>query len=288
MVANVEAFFDEPTNSVSYLVSDADTGKGVVIDPVMDFDLRNGQGQLLSARKILHAARESAVKIEWVLETHIHADHLTAAQYIKETTGAGIAICSHVGAVQETFRSVFGLDDVSVSGSEFDRLLNDEDSLTLGSLDIRVLHTPGHTPACVTYLIGDAAFVGDTLFMPDFGTARTDFPGGDASKLYGSIQRILSLHRDTRLFMCHDYKATGRDFYSWETSVAEQRAGNIHVHDGIGEREFVAMRRARDAALAPPALLLPSIQVNIRAGRFPEPEANGARYLKIPLTLTDD
>lgn len=284
MVLRIDAFFDEPTFAVSYLVSDSETGKAAVIDPVLDFDLRNGCVGVSSARKILDAARDSALAIEWVLETHIHADHLTAACFIKEKTGAKVAIGSQVGEVQAAFRGMFG----PVCGSVFDRLLNDGDIVELGRQRIRVLHTPGHTPACVTYSIGDAAFVGDTLFMPDFGTARTDFPGGDATALYHSIRRILSLPPETRLFMCHDYKAAGRDHYAWETSVAEQRAQNIHIHDGIGADEFVTMRTARDTTLAPPALLLPSIQINIRAGRFPEPDANGTRYLKIPLTLHDE
>jgi glyoxylase-like metal-dependent hydrolase (beta-lactamase superfamily II) len=284
MGLHIDAFFDEPTNTVSYLVSDPETGKAAIIDPVLDFDLRNGSACVSSARKILDTARERALAIEWVLETHIHADHLTAARYISEKTGARVAIGSRVGEVQAVFRDVFGLD----AGNAFDRLLSDEEILELGTQRIRVLHTPGHTPACATYAIGDAAFVGDTLFMPDYGTARTDFPGGNASVLYRSIRRILSLPPETRLFMCHDYKAAGRDHYAWETSVAEQRANNIHIHDGIGEDEFVKMRTARDATLAPPVLLFPSIQVNIRAGRFPEPDANGTRYLKIPLTLHDE
>jgi glyoxylase-like metal-dependent hydrolase (beta-lactamase superfamily II) len=284
MGLRIDAFFDEPTNTVSYLVSDTESGTAAIIDPVLAFDLRNGHADASSARKILDAARDAGLTIAWVLETHIHADHLTAAHYIREKTGAKVAIGSRVGEVQAVFRDTFGV----ASGTAFDRLLNDGDILELGTQRIRALHTPGHTPACVTYAIGDAAFVGDTLFMPDFGTARTDFPGGNASDLYRSIRRILSLPPKTRLFMCHDYKSAGRDHYAWETSVAEQRACNVHIRAGIGEDEFVAMRIARDATLAPPVLLLPSIQVNIRAGRFPEPDANGTRYLKIPLTLHDE
>jgi glyoxylase-like metal-dependent hydrolase (beta-lactamase superfamily II) len=284
MGLRIDAFFDEPTNTVSYLVSDTESGTAAIIDPVLAFDLRNGHADVSSARKILDAARDAGLTIAWVLETHIHADHLTAAHYIREKTGAKVAIGSRVGEVQAVFRDTFGV----ASGTAFDRLLNDGDILELGTQRIRALHTPGHTPACVTYAIGDAAFVGDTLFMPDFGTARTDFPGGNASDLYRSIRRILSLPPKTRLFMCHDYKSAGRDHYAWETSVAEQRACNVHIRAGIGEDEFVAMRIARDATLAPPVLLLPSIQVNIRAGRFPEPDANGTRYLKIPLTLHDE
>lgn len=284
---NIAAYFDEPTNTVTYLVSDPATKQAAVIDPVLDYDHRNGKTQVHSATKIVSDAKAQGLKIVWVLETHAHADHLTAAPYIKTETGAKVAIGDHIGVVQGVFRDVFNLKDVSRTGAEFDRLLKDGETFLLGELKVEVLHTPGHTPACVSYKIGDVVFVGDTLFMPDYGTARTDFPGGDAAGLYRSIRGILSLPPETRLFMCHDYKAPGRDHFAWETTVAEERAKNIHIRDGVSETEFVAMRKARDATLAAPVLLLPSIQVNIRAGHLPQAENNGTRYLKIPLRLDD-
>jgi glyoxylase-like metal-dependent hydrolase (beta-lactamase superfamily II) len=285
--AAIRAFFDEPTNTVTYLVADPATLQAAVIDPVLDYDHRSGQAQTASADRVLDAARQAGWKIAWILETHAHADHLSAAPYVKRHTGAPIAIGEHIREVQAIFRPVFNLDGDARAeeDSGFDRLLRDGDALPLGNLAVRVLHTPGHTPACVSYQIEDAVFVGDTLFMPDYGTARADFPGGDARTLYRSIRRLLALPLRTRLFMCHDYKAPGRDDYAWETTVAEQRAGNIHVRDGVGEDEFVAMRQRRDATLAAPALLLPSIQVNIRAGCLPSAESNGVRYLKIPISL---
>lgn len=279
----IEAFFDEPTNTISYLVADPAAGTAAVIDPVVDFDLAAGTADMRSADRILGAAQAKGWRIALVLETHAHADHLSAAPYIKAKTGAQIGIGEHIRDVQKIFRPVFAMDDLKTDGSDFDRLLADGDRLALGALEVRVLHVPGHTPADVAYLIGDAAFVGDTLFMPDYGTARADFPGGDARTLYRSIRRLLSLPDETRLFLCHDYKAPGRDDYRWETTVGEQRRSSVHVHDGIDEDAFVAMREKRDATLAVPRLLLPSIQVNIRAGRFPEAEANGVRYLKIPI-----
>jgi glyoxylase-like metal-dependent hydrolase (beta-lactamase superfamily II) len=221
--------------------------------------------------------------VDWILETHVHADHLSAAPYLKNELGGRIAIGRHVAAVQETFRDVFNIDDLATDGSQFDHLFDDGDEFQVGSIAGSIIGTPGHTPACFTYVVGDAAFVGDTLFMPDFGTARTDFPGGDAGMLYDSIQKILALPDDTRLFMCHDYKAPGRDEFAWETSVAEQRADNVHVNSNVSRDEFIAMREGRDAELGMPKLILPSIQVNVRAGRLPEPEANGVSYLKIPL-----
>jgi glyoxylase-like metal-dependent hydrolase (beta-lactamase superfamily II) len=278
-------YFDEVTSTVTYLVSDPDTGEAAIIDPVLDYDHRSGKLGTRAAEAVIAEARSLGLKIVWVLETHAHADHLTAASFIKSQTGAQIAIGEHIGKVQATFRSIFNLDDVSTTGAEFDRLLKDGGTFMLGALEVSVLHTPGHTPACVSYKIGDAVFVGDTVFMPDYGTARADFPGGDAATLYRSIQRILSLPPETRLFMCHDYKAPGRDQYRWQSSVAEERAHNIHIHDGISEAEFVSSREMRDATLAAPVLLLPSIQVNIRAGRLPKPEGNGSRYLKIPMRL---
>ena len=282
-MTDITAYFDEPTNTASYLVSDPRSRKAAVIDPVLDYDHRSGKATAASAQKIIEDAGARGLEIVWVLETHAHADHLTAAAYIKAKTGAKVAIGDHIGKVQATFRAVFNLEDVSVNGVEFDALLEDGETIALGEEKIEVLHTPGHTPACVSYKIGDAVFVGDTLFMPDYGTARCDFPGGDAAKLYRSIRRILSLPPQTRLFLCHDYKAPGRANYVWQTTVAEERARNVHIRDGVDEAEFVAMRKGRDATLAAPVLLLPSIQVNIRAGRFPKPEANGTRYLKIPV-----
>ncbi|MES2781807.1 MAG: MBL fold metallo-hydrolase [Pseudomonadota bacterium] len=279
----IEAFFDEPTNTISYLVADPASGEAAVIDPVLDFDLASGSADMRSAERILATAAERGWRIAMVLETHAHADHLSAAPYIKAKTGAAIGIGEHIRDVQKIFRPVFALDDLKTDGSDFDRLFADGERFKIGTLDVEVMHVPGHTPADVAYLVGDAAFVGDTLFMPDYGTARADFPGGDARQLYRSIRRVLSLPEETRLFLCHDYKAPGRDDYRWETSVNEQRRASVHVHDGITEDEFVAMREARDATLAVPKLLLPAIQVNVRAGRFPEAEANGVRYLKIPI-----
>jgi glyoxylase-like metal-dependent hydrolase (beta-lactamase superfamily II) len=281
----IRAFFDEPTNTVSYLVSDPGTGKGAVLDPLLDFDYRSGKASMASADAILAAAAQAGITIEWVLETHAHADHLSGAPYIKRKTGAKVGIGEHIRDVQRIFRPVFDAKDVSGDGSEFDHLFKDGEQFSIGNLQGEVLYTPGHTPACVSYKIGDAVFVGDTMFMPDYGTARADFPGGDAHALYRSIQRILSLPSQTRLFMCHDYKAPGRDVYAWETTVGEERARNVHVRDGVSEVEFVTMRQARDAKLAAPTLLLPSIQVNIRAGHFPPAESNGVRYLKVPVKL---
>jgi glyoxylase-like metal-dependent hydrolase (beta-lactamase superfamily II) len=279
----IRAFFDEPTNTVSYLVWDSATKRGAVIDPVLDFDLPSGEADVRSAEAILAAAREEGVAIDWVLETHAHADHLSAAPFIKEETGARIGIGEHIKDVQKIFRPVFDAKDLRIDGSDFDHLFSDGETFALGELTVEVLHVPGHTPADLAYRIGDAVFVGDTLFMPDYGTARADFPGGDARQLYRSIRKLLSLPRETRLFLCHDYKAPGRDAYAWETTVGAQQDKSVHVHDGVSEEEFVAMREARDAGLAVPRLLLPSIQVNIRAGRFPEAEDNGVSYLRIPV-----
>ena len=279
----LRAFFDEATNTATYLVWDAATLEGAVIDPVLDYDAATGAVDTFSAERVLAAAADLGVRVVWVLETHAHADHLTGAAFIKARTGAKIGIGEYIREVQKIFRPVFNATDLTPDGGDFDRLLRDGERLALGGLRIEVLHTPGHTPADVSYRIEDAVFVGDTLFMPDYGTARTDFPGGDAHRLYRSIQRLLSLPADTRLFMCHDYKAPGRDAYAWETTVAQQRAHNIHIHDGVDEDAYVALRHARDAGLAAPALLMPSMQVNIRAGRFPPSEANGVRYIRLPV-----
>jgi glyoxylase-like metal-dependent hydrolase (beta-lactamase superfamily II) len=281
----IKAFFDEPTNMVSYLVWDPATKEGAVIDPVLDFDHRSGDATVESADKILAEAKRLGVTIKQILETHAHADHLSGAPYIKLKTGALVAIGEHIKDVQKIFRPIFNAADVSGDGSEFDHLFKDGERFKIGAIDAEVIYTPGHTPACVSYKIGDAVFVGDTMFMPDYGTARADFPGGNARDLYRSIQRILSLPKETRLFMCHDYKAPGRDQYAWETTVGEEKARNVHVHEGVSEDEFVKMRETRDATLATPLLLLPSIQVNIRAGKFPPAEANGVHYLKVPVKL---
>ncbi len=280
----IEAFFDEPTNTISYLVGDPATRIAAVIDPVLDFDLASGVADTRSAERIVAFARAHDWRIGMVLETHAHADHLSAAPFIKAHSGGWIGIGAHIREVQRIFRLVFAMTDLKTDGSDFDRLFEDGDRFAVGELEVEVLHVPGHTPADVAYRIGDTAFVGDTLFMPDYGTARADFPGGDARTLYRSIRRLLSLPGETRLFMCHDYKAPGRDEYRWESTVAEQRRSSVHIHDAMSEDDFVAMREKRDAGLAVPKLLLPSIQVNIRAGHFDEAEANGVTYLRIPVT----
>lgn len=281
----IQAFFDEPTNTISYLVADPATGQAAAIDPVLDYDHATGEVDTRSVEAMLKAAGDAGWKIVWTLETHAHADHLSGSPFIKARTGARIGIGEHIKDVQRIFRPVFNATDLKTDGSDFDHLFADGERFRIGDLEAEVLYTPGHTPADITYLIEGAAFVGDTLFMPDYGTARADFPGGDAHQLFRSIKRVLALPSETRLFMCHDYKAPGRDRYAWETTVAEQRAGNVHVREGVTEDEFVAMRTARDAKLSAPRLLLPSVQVNIRAGRFPPADANGVRYLTIPVTL---
>jgi glyoxylase-like metal-dependent hydrolase (beta-lactamase superfamily II) len=284
----IRAFFDEPTNTISYLVADPRTKRAAVIDPVLDYDPNSGTVDARSVKSMLIAAEKAGHAVEWSLETHAHADHLTGSPYVKAKTGAKIGIGENIKEVQRIFRPVFNATDLKTDGSDFDHLFADGERFKIGDLDVEVIHTPGHTPACISYKIGDAVFVGDTLFMPDYGTARADFPGGDARKLYRSIQRILALPPETRLFMCHDYKAPGRDHYAWETTVAEQRRSNVQVHQGVSEEQFNAARNARDAKLSAPKLLLPSIQVNIRAGRFPAAEANGVRYLKLPVKFKAD
>jgi glyoxylase-like metal-dependent hydrolase (beta-lactamase superfamily II) len=279
----IRAFFDEPTNTVSYIVADPATRKAAVIDPVLDYDPGGSQVDTRSVDALLRAADEQGYAIEWTLETHAHADHLSGSPYIKAKTGAKIGIGEHIKDVQRIFRPVFDADDLKTDGSDFDHLFKDGEHFRIGELDAEVIYTPGHTPADITYKIGDAAFVGDTLFMPDYGTARADFPGGDAQRLYCSIHKLLALPPDTRLFMCHDYKAKGRDVYAWETTVRDERDNNVHVKGGVSEDAFVAMRNARDATLAAPRLLLPSIQVNMRAGKFPPAHTNGVRYLTIPV-----
>lgn len=280
---SVTAFFDEATFTVTYVVADPDSAHAAIVDPVLDYDPASGRTSTASADKVAAFVRDNDLSIDWVLETHVHADHLSAAPYLREKLGGKVAIGKNVAAVQETFQGVFNIEDLATDGSQFDHLFEDGDEFSIGDMAGSIIGTPGHTPACITYVIGDAAFVGDTLFMPDFGTARTDFPGGDAGMLYDSIQRILALPGDTRLFMCHDYKAPGRDEFAWETSVAEQREANVHINRNVSRDEFVAMREGRDAELGMPKLILPSIQVNVRAGQLPEAEGNGVRYLKIPL-----
>ena len=280
---SVTAFFDEATFTVTYVAADPDTGRAAIIDPVLDFDPASGRTSTTSADRVVDFVRDSGLAVDWILETHIHADHLTAAPYLKEQLGGRIAIGSNVTAVQETFKSVFNIEDLETDGTQFDHLFVDGDEFKVGSIAGSIIGSPGHTPACITYVVGDAAFVGDTLFMPDFGTARADFPDGDAGMLYDSIQKILALPDGTRLFMCHDYKAPGRDEFRWETSFAEQRENNVHVNRNVSRDEFVAMREGRDAELGMPKLIIPSIQVNVRAGHLPDAESNGVRYLKIPL-----
>lgn len=279
----IHAFFDEPTNTVSYLVVDPASKQAAAIDPVLDYEPGASQVDTRSVDAMLRVADERGYRLVWTLETHAHADHLSGSPYIKAKTGAKIGIGEHITDVQRIFRPVFDASDLKIDGSDFDRLFADGDRFMIGELVVEVLYTPGHTPADVTYKIADAAFVGDTLFMPDYGTARADFPGGDAHRLYRSIRRLMALPEDTRLFMCHDYKAPGRSNYAWETTVREERDKNVHVKDGVSEETFVAMRNARDSTLSAPRLLLPSIQVNIRAGKFPPAHSNGVRYLTIPV-----
>jgi glyoxylase-like metal-dependent hydrolase (beta-lactamase superfamily II) len=279
----IRAFFDEASNTVSYLVADPATRRAAVIDPVLDYEQSTGKATVHSAEAIMKAAAEAGLTIDWVLETHAHADHLSAAPYIKLKTGARVGIGEHIRKVQKIFRPIFNALDVSGDGSEFDHLFKDGETFRIGGLEATVIYTPGHTPACVSYRIGDAVFIGDTLFMPDYGTARADFPGGDARELYRSIEKLLELPPETRVFVCHDYKPEGRDHYAWETTIGEERE-NLHIA-GKSEDDFVAMREARDAQLAAPLLLLPSIQTNIRAGKLPPAEANGVTYFKIPVKL---
>jgi len=273
----IRAFFDEPTNTVSYIVADPASRQAAVIDPVLDYDRNSGQVDTRSVDAILHVPQEQGYTVVWTLETHAHADQLSGSPYIKAKTGAKIGIGEHIKDVQRIFRPVFDAIDLKTDGSDFDHLFTDGERFNIGELDAEVIYTPGHTPADITYKIEDAAFVGDTLFMPDYGTARADFPGGDAHRLYRSIRKLMELPPETRLFMCHDYKAPGRDTYAWETTVRQERERNVQIKEGVSEDAFVAMRNARDATLSAPRLLLPSIQVNIRAGKFPPAHANGVR-----------
>ncbi len=284
MQPRVQAFFDPATYSYSYVVTDPATKRCAIVDPVLDYDPASGRTSRASADRLIGYVREQGLTVDWLLETHVHADHLSAAPYLQQALGGRIAIGDRITTVQRTFAELFNAEpEFRTDGSQFDHLFRDGERFKVGSIEARAIHTPGHTPACMTYVIGDAAFVGDTLFMPDYGTARCDFPGGDARTLYRSIQKLFTLPDQTRLFMCHDYKAPGREEFRYQTTVAEQRAHNVHVRDGIGEDEFVAMRNARDATLGMPSLMLPAVQVNMRGGRLPPAEANGRRYLKIPL-----
>jgi len=284
MTPRVTAFFDPSTNTVSYVAAEPEGRSAAIIDSVLDYDQASGRTQTASADKIAEFVRREGLEIAWILETHVHADHLSAAPYLQEQLGGKIGIGAEITTVQDTFGKIFNEGTAfQRDGSQFDALFEEGDSIHIGQMRLDVLHTPGHTPACLTYVVGDAAFVGDTLFMPDFGTARCDFPGGSAEMLYGSIQKILALPDETRVFVGHDYKAPGRDDYAWETTVGEQKALNVHIGEGRAIEDFVAMRTERDAKLGMPRLILPSIQINMRAGNMPEPEENGTSYLKVPL-----
>ena len=283
MQAQVKAFFDPATWTVSYVVFDAPGGHCALVDSVLDYDPKSGRTRTDSADQLIAFVREQNLTVDWILETHAHADHLSAAPYLRKHLGGKIAIGGKITQVQNVFKGIFHLEpEFATNGSQFDHLFEDGDTFAIGTLQAQALSVPGHTPACMAYQVGDAVFVGDTLFMPDVGTARCDFPGGNAHTLYQSVRKLLSLPAETRLFMCHDYPPEGREA-QWECTVADQRARNIHVHDGVSEAQFVAMRTKRDAGLAMPMLILPSVQVNIRAGELPPPEANGVSYLKIPL-----
>ncbi|MCU0912363.1 MAG: MBL fold metallo-hydrolase [Rhodobacteraceae bacterium] len=284
MSPEVTAFFDEATFTVSYVVRDPHSRKAAIVDSVLDFDQSSGRTDTRSADQIIAFVREREYEVVWLLETHVHADHLSAAPYLQEKLGGKIGIGANITVVQDTFGKVFNEGtEFQRDGSQFDQLFRDGDSFHIGQLRGDVMHTPGHTPACLTYVIGDAAFVGDTIFQPDYGTARCDFPGGSAEEMWDSVQRILALPGNTRIYTCHDYKAEGRDYYAWESTVGEQKAKNVHVGAGATKEGFVARRQARDATLGMPKLILPSLQVNMRAGQFPEPEDNGVSYLKLPL-----
>ncbi|WP_310498898.1 MBL fold metallo-hydrolase [Sandarakinorhabdus sp.] len=283
--ADVETLFDPATNTATHIVSDPATGMAAIIDPVLDYEPKGAVVSHGSARQLLDRLDQRGLTLQWLLETHVHADHLSAGDWLRRQTGVPLVIGAGVTRVISVFAPMFGADDVSLAGAAFDRLVHDGDTLPLGDLTITVMDTHGHTPACVTYLVADAAFVGDTLFMPDYGTARCDFPGGDAAVLHASIQRLLGLPPQTRLFTGHDYLPAGRTTYAFESSVAAQRAGNVHVHDGISAADFIAMRTDRDKTLAPPTLILPALQVNIRAGALPPPDPQGRLFLKLPLTV---
>lgn len=282
----VRTFFDETTFTATHVVHDPETMRGAVIDSVLDFDQPSGRTSHASADALIAYAREAGIAIDWLLETHAHADHMSDAPYIQQALGGTLVIGSEIRTVQGVFAKIFNEpESFAHDGSQFDRLMADGERFMLGGIEAIALHVPGHTPACLAYVIGDAVFVGDTLFMPDYGTARADFPGGDARTLFRSIRRLMQLPDAARVFLCHDYKALNRSHYVWETTVGAEKESNVHVHDGVSEDDFIAMRQARDAKLDMPRLILPSIQVNIRAGHFPEPEGNGVSYLKLPLNL---
>jgi glyoxylase-like metal-dependent hydrolase (beta-lactamase superfamily II) len=282
--ASIQSFFDPATYTVTYVLADPQSRQAAIIDSVLDYDPKSGRTSHASADKVMAYVRQQNLKVAWLLETHAHADHLSAAPYLQAQLGGQTAIGKHICEVQTVFKKVFNAKDMNTDGADFDHLFEDGELFKVGALEVRALHTPGHTPACMTYLTGEHAFVGDTLFMPDYGTARCDFPGGDAATLYRSIRKLLDLPAQTRLHLCHDYPPDSREPV-WETTVAQQRAANIHVHDGVTEAAFVALRTARDKTLAMPVLLLPSVQVNVRAGRLPPAEDNGVHYLKIPLDM---
>ena len=281
---SIAGFFDEATNTVSYVVHDPKTGEAAIIDSVLDFDAASGRTSNGSADRMIEYVTSNNLKVTWLIETHAHADHISAAPYLQERLGGKLAIGRDIIRVQEVFGKLFNAGtDFERDGSQFDKLFEDGETFRIGELEGIALHVPGHTPADMAFIIGDAAFVGDPIFMPDFGTARADFPGGDAGQLFRSIRRLLSLPDETRLFLCHDYKAPGRDEYAWETTVKQQREENVHVKDGVTEQDFVAMRTDRDKTLSMPKLIMPSVQVNIRGGRLPDPEENGVSYIKIPV-----
>lgn len=285
MSVKQQVFFHQPTSTATFLVWDEATNEAAVIDPVLDYDARSAKISTIQADEILDFAAGHGLKLVYSLETHAHADHLSAGDFLRRKTGAKLVIGEHITTIQDRFRPMFGADDVTPDGSQFDHLVTDGEVLMLGETPIEVMHTPGHTAACVSYLIGDGVYVGDTLFMPDYGTARTDFPGGDAQALYRSIRRILDLPPWTKVYVGHDYLPEGRTSFTWETTVAEQRARNVHIHEGVSEAEFVERRKARDATLPPPVLILPSLQVNIRAGAMPPPEKDGRIYLRLPVSF---
>lgn len=280
----IQSFFDPATSTVTHLVSDPSTRQAAIIDSVLDYDPKSGRTSHASADQLIEQVERADLRIEWLLETHAHADHLSAAPYLKKRLGGKIGIGRHICDVQKVFKKIFNAEDLVPDGTQFDHLFADDERFLIGSLEARVMHTPGHTPACLTYLVGTDAFVGDTLFMPDYGSARCDFPGGDAATLYRSIRKVLSLPDETRLHLCHDYPPDEREPV-WTCTVAEQRQNNIHVHDGISEAEFVGMRTERDKTLAMPVLILPAVQINLRAGRLPPPEDNGVSYIKIPINV---
>ena len=280
----VECFFDEVTNTATYVVSEPDGNSCAVIDSVLDYDANAGRTSTTSADAVIDYIRKNGLNCEWILETHAHADHFSAAPYLRDKIGGKIAIGEHIPKIQRVFANIFNAGAAfEPDGSQFDELLKDGQKFHIGAMPVHVIFTPGHTPACVSYHIGDAVFVGDTLFMPDYGTARCDFPGGDAATLYSSVQKLFELPDKTRMFLCHDYKAAGRDTFIWETTIGIQKASNIHIHDGVTQADFVKMRNARDKTLGLPKLILPSIQVNMRAGELPPPEDDGHHYLKIPI-----